>query len=85
MAGIIAPPGMCSALDIPNHLAHVLSPVCLSGYVTSLNVPIYLGKAAANNPDLDSRLLNVFLQFERIAEVGAVLLLCSSISVVLIT
>jgi hypothetical protein len=32
-------------------------------------VPVYLDKAAADNPDLDSRLLNVFLQFERIRQV----------------
>lgn len=41
--------------------------------MTSLNVPIYLGKEATDNPDMDGRLLSVFLQFERIAEVGAAL------------
>ncbi|WIA10190.1 hypothetical protein OEZ85_010393 [Tetradesmus obliquus] len=42
------------------------------GYVTSLNVPIYLGKEATDNPDMDGRLLSVFLQFERIAEIRMV-------------
>jgi hypothetical protein len=54
---------LCCRCPLAINVVHLL------GYVTSLDVPIYLGKAAADNPDMDSRLLSIYLQFERIRQV----------------